>query len=243
MTGTNLYNDLLNRRVEQIIGFYAELNDISNREEFDKLMNQISLACSPNHMRPYLHFEMHGCTEGLQLNNGELLKWEELYKYFVKINEILKNQLFVSFATCYGAYIFQIIDPTKRSPMFGFIGPTDEIAVDNIEIDFYEYFNVLLSTKDFDLAIEALNNTDHPNKYVFNTSELIFNQVNQKLLNLYITPVERSNKIDELVKQAWKDSNLKDNYTKKQLRRHFSKELDNRPAFMEKVKNHFLFKG
>ncbi|MEX8549429.1 MAG: hypothetical protein V5804_17655, partial [Mucilaginibacter sp.] len=176
MTGSNLYNDLLSRRVRQMPGFHTEIHDISDKEVFDNLMNQIKIACSNNDIRPYLHFEMHGCKEGIQLSNRELLTWEKLYNYFVKINEILRNQLFVSFATCYGAYIFQVIDPLKRSPMFGFIGPSDQISADNIEIDFYGYFDVLLSTKDFDLAIEALNNTNHTNKYVFNTSELIFNE-------------------------------------------------------------------
>ncbi|MEX8548290.1 MAG: hypothetical protein V5804_11870, partial [Mucilaginibacter sp.] len=64
----------------------------------------------------------------------------------------------------------------------------------------------------------------------------------QELLKLYISPIERSNKIDELVKQACKDSNLRNKYTKKEMRRHFSKEIDGRPAVMEKAKNHFLFR-
>jgi hypothetical protein len=62
----------------------------------------------------YLHFEMHGCREGLMLNSGELLSWEELYQYFVLINSRLQNQLFVSLATCFGAYIINSVDPTKK---------------------------------------------------------------------------------------------------------------------------------
>lgn len=243
MTGKILYDDLLSRKVMQMPGFHAELINFNSLENFAQIMDSITVSCISTAMKPYLHFEAHDNKQGLVLSNLQLLSWETLYEQFVRVNEIIKNQLFVSFASCFGAYIFQIINPLRRSPLFAFIGPPNIAFISDIEADFYEYFNVLLDTKDFNLALDALNsnNDNERANYVFNSSEIIFDQVAGDMLNLYQTRPARRNKVEEMVKRAWKDPVNRSAYSKEYLRSHFAKMLDDRPKHLQNMKDYFLF--
>lgn len=242
-TGRHLHDDLLARKTSQMEGFYVELINFKTKAELGIIIKSIGQAISPGGMRPYLHFEVHGSPSGLVTSGSDLVTWNDLYQYFVTINEILQNQLFVSFATCYGAYIFQVIDPLERSPLFAFIGPPKVAYVTDLEADFFEYFDVLLDTHDFNRAIDALNQgSSEVNKYVFNSSESIFDEVVGNLLKLYQTRPARRNKIESMVKEAWKFPENRKVYSKEYLRNHFGKMLDDRPGHIQQVKDYFLFR-
>lgn len=242
-TGTNLFNDILLRRAGLMQDFHVDLVDIVNYHQLDEVLKLITDSCSPDGMRPYLHFEVHGNKAGLSLSNGDLVTWEVLYTYFVKINRILKNQLFVSLATCFGAYIFQVINPLAQSPLFAYIGPAKEILVVDLEADFSEYFDALLQTKDINIAIDALNQHNaNANKYVVNFSEMIFDQVADNFINQFKGRDTRRAKIQSMLKVAWKDHQVRKTHTKETLRHYFDHHLLQRPEHIRKMKDYFLFR-
>jgi hypothetical protein len=242
-TGTHLFQDIIERRAVQLPGFGAELADIHHRAGLEQLFKSIIAECDPKGMRPYLHFEMHGSQRGLTLRSGELASWGFLYSYFVAINEILKNQLFISLACCYGAYMFNAVNPLRRSPVFAYIGPPNEIDVGDLEVDFTAYFDTLLQKLDLDAAIDALN--DHkPNdqKYIVNSAEMIFDIVAGGLLHKYRSRAVRRARIQQLVKDAWKDHELRKRFSKEALRNRFNEEILHQPAHIELLKEYFLFR-
>jgi len=136
---------------------YELIDPLSPNHLLDTLRN-IKNAALNDGILPYIHFEVHGCKDGLEIN-GELVHWGELKKSLLSINLAVKNNLFISVASCYGAYIFKILNLKEPCPFFGFIGPENEIFEEELEVNFSAFFESLLKENSFDAAIENLNST------------------------------------------------------------------------------------
>ncbi|WP_344766085.1 hypothetical protein [Pedobacter ginsengiterrae] len=244
-TGETLFNDLIKRKVDQMNGFQANFFKLENKAAFHSCLSEIIEKVNYGLERPYLHFEVHGCKEGLVFNSGEILTWAELYQYFVLINKPLQNQLFVSLATCFGAYIINAIEPTKKSPFYAFVGPTREVSNSAVEVGFYEYFDVLLNTNDFNEAIEALNsaNPGLPVPFICKSSEEVFDQACNLFLKRHENKDFRRKRVQELIDRARKNPILKVKFSKAEMRTHFSKLLKSRYQAngIKELKKHFLF--
>jgi len=242
-TGSVLYNDLIRHRVNQMDGFSAELICVDTKPSFMAALKGIFKDTDPNESRPYLHFEIHGSKDGFELTNGESVSWEELYLSFSEINGLLRNQLFISLATCFGGYLFEIIDPSRRAPFFGFVGNTSTISSWEIEIGYYEYFDTLLQTLDLDKAIESLNLANSHSKvpYVPLVSGEIFHHVATKLKAQMKNRKLILSKRKQLEKQAKKNSKIKLQYSKSGLKDAIKKIVWNYPRQMEVLEQYFLF--
>lgn len=129
----------------------------SEKHLFDTLEEIFCIALNQQ-MFPYIHFELHGCKEGFEISN-DLILWESLKAPLLKINKVIKNNLFISVASCYGAYLFRILSLREPCPFFGYIGPEDSIYAVDLEINFSAFFQALLMESSFDAAIESLNHT------------------------------------------------------------------------------------
>lgn len=175
-TGRNLYSDSVRRRVEQL-GLQAIYYDVNSKQEFfEKLLgieNYITQGCIP-----YIHFEIHGSKEGFHMNNGDFVSWDEFSEFAIRINTLLCNQLIMSLATCYGGYMFKILDPLKRAPFLAFIAPMKSESSNDLEIDFLEYFERLLTEKDFSAALDYMFSPNARIKYFFMTSTALFEKLN-----------------------------------------------------------------
>ena len=98
---------------------YVQIN--SKKQLFEKFLS-IEKSIIEFKYLPYLHFEIHGSDDksGLFLNSNELLEWNELYESLQSINIRCKNNLFISLATCYGAYMIRAYNnPTEPCPFYG----------------------------------------------------------------------------------------------------------------------------
>ncbi len=164
---------------------------------------------------PYLHFEMHGSKnkDGLILKTGELVKWDMIYKGLQSINITSKNNLFISMASCYGAYLIKAYKKVNEPcPFYGFIGPLNNIGERDLEDSYENYFTKLLDTKDFTRAIKELkaSNIDNPNEYIFLNSDAYFDLI-----------------IDNLQKKDEKSKTFKDLYKSARNDKRFSHVSNN----------------
>src|SRR5690606_18550279 len=103
-----------------------------------------------------IHFEIHGSVNGFQLKNGDDVSWSEVADLCRVINVAIKNQLIVSLATCFGAYITLGIDVRQRSPFWGFIGPKNAIVQQDVIEDFSSLFEELMNSYDIEKALATL---------------------------------------------------------------------------------------
>lgn len=181
-TGTILYNDLLRWKAQQLDFLSARHFAIANRRELLDLLNAIHERSIEAGLHPILHFEIHGNPNGLVLAAGETIPWKEIATLLRQINIVVKNELFVSLVTCYGAYLFGEAHPGQPAPFFGFIGSWEEITEAFFPEDFYRFYDYLLSYPDLDRidfaqAIQILNGGREPITYGVYFGEQIFERV------------------------------------------------------------------
>lgn len=207
-TGTILYDDLLKRISYKIDFLKTSLIKAHNKIGFFTELEKIKILASNGNFFPLIHFEVHGCNEGLVLASKELVTWLELTNRLREINIIIRNNLFVSFATCYSAYIYGAVLPSQPSPFFAFIGTWETISEGDIMQNYYEFFETMLSIENlpkinFQAAVRKLNNGEDV-KYHFYNSEQIFDRVmddyNKNLQDKNAT----KKRIEYLIAEAYK---------------------------------------
>ena len=149
-TGEILYNDILRYKPVVNQDVYVKYYSISTRDEFKELLERIKEDIPSNHTLT-LHFETHGCIDGIGLESNELITWEELFSLLRPINIKLSNLLMVIMSMCQGAAISSHLEPNLRCPFRAFVGfEKDMKANDLLEAYsvFYESYNNMLDVSD-----------------------------------------------------------------------------------------------
>lgn len=228
-TGSILYNDFLRWQHHQLNKLSAELIEIKSKEHLIITFDQIRKKIYTNTYYPYIHFEVHGTPEGLVLNSSELVTWDELVVHLESINWSIQNNLFVSFATCYGAKIFDHIDISRTSPFFGFLAPTDEVLNNDIELGFYKYFETLFATFNGNQAIKMLNDclSAGSSRFIYQQSEQVFEMIaNRYVQKLSIDPHFKHFRTEQLYSKLKQRRELISRYTDEQLKLISSKMIE-----------------
>ena len=187
MTGTNLYNDLIRRRGEQLGYLHTELAQVTTLADLVGLLGRIKQDVYSKAHLPFLHFEIHGNERGLVLASKELVTWVELANLIREINIDTRNNVMVTTAVCFGGVAFTEIDPTKAAPFVGIIGPFAKVHQVDIEAGFHEFFDILLSKGSFDAAFEILNQHGEV-RFHFIPSLFLFDELWSKIIESLDNP-------------------------------------------------------
>jgi hypothetical protein len=206
-TGTNIYSDIIERKTWQNPDLKAELLTPKNRKEFVRSLEQIRCEVEGGEAWPFIHFEIHGSTDGLSLANGEDFTWKELYPHLKMLNLLNRNNLFVSLATCYGAHIFDVVNPLQTAPFYGYVGTWNKIGDRDLEVDFTEFFKEFLSSSSMTKAIQRLNeNTgEKDSRYTVFHAEGLFDLIYDELyMKQVMTTAGFERRVDEFFKVTMK---------------------------------------
>jgi len=202
-TGENLYNDLIRYKELSQKESFSSFYDVHSIQEFLLAIKNVEASLIEGDILT-LQIETHGCTEGIELSNGEVLKWKDFYDIIRPLNIKTGHLLFVVMAMCKSIAMLSAINPEKRAPYRAFVCTTRDVYPDEVYrgfMAFYEnYFNLL----DITQALKAIqkevkdenghspfqvltaesvyDDTFNPNRKF---SELVENQLNQ--LNIPIT--------------------------------------------------------
>lgn len=113
---------------------------VSDSETLFHLLEDLADAAKKG-VKPWVHFEMHGEVAGLKLMNGELVEWKQLTKPIRIINVNCANNLFISLATCFGAYFLNIYHRFDLpAPFYGYVGSETSLWPDALIVNFTEFF-------------------------------------------------------------------------------------------------------
>lgn len=178
-TGTNIFTDIIERKTWQNPVLKAELLAPQTRIEFVQCLEKIRCEIETGEAWPFIHFEIHGSPDGFSLANGEDFTWEELYPHLKMLNFLTRNNLFVSLATCFGAHIFNVVNPLQTAPFYGYVGSWETVGDRDLEADFTEFFKVFLSSSSMTKAIERLNQSagEATNRYTVFHAEGLFDLI------------------------------------------------------------------
>ena len=230
LTGVNLFNDLLKWKSQEIKKLQTQLIQVNSRNEFFDCIETIKNEVVNASRLPLLHFEIHGSTkkDGLVLNSGQLITWLELANRFREINILINHNLVVSFATCYGAHLYREIRPTDKAPFWGFVAPWEEVGVGDVEVSFNSFFDTLLSTLNFNEAVNKLNETNNlPYRYHFYNAEEVFEKIYDTYETVNYSPDNYNKRILGLMSKALSNINVRQTMTIPEVRRFFEDKLIN----------------
>lgn len=243
LTGEELYNDLLKWKEYQIKDFKAQLIKVDDKKDFFEKIDFIKDECTTKGQYPIIHFEIHGNADktGLVLNSGELIRWSELYHDLREINSILGNNLFITMAVCYGAYIMELIKADKPSPFWGFIGSFETIEEVDLIIRYNEFYDEFLKSFNLNTAVQRLHDSNPtiPSSYRFINSELTFKNIMSKYFKEKFTESEITKRFEDGLKQ--KNIQIRDRNEKQKCRERFKVELlKTKKDYFEKHKTTFF---
>lgn len=245
-TASDLYNDIVRWRLMNIDFVQCEQIHVFNKQQFLALLATIKTKVKSGGHSPFIHLEIHGCMEGLGLQSGELVIWEELTKSLREINILLRNNLFLSMATCYSGYIIGEILPSQPAPFFACIATWEKLSGGDIMTSFQSFFDFILSVKppqkiNMNKAVEILNGSpERPWRHHFYNSELLFEQ----LFNNYEKDLWDQRKFSQRVKKLVAGvfaSGKRIIKSKNQIRREIEERLiRDRHAYKEGFRRRFL---
>lgn len=210
-TGQLLYDDTIKRRLEQKgMDNNCEFIAPNSKDDFFRALEHIKSEVIHSNVNPIIHLELHGSKAGLQLNNSEIIRWDELQFRLIELNGISECNLFVTLASCYGGYIYTVIRPNLRTPFWGFVGPFEIVYNDEILLNFTAFYDEFLQSLDFNQAVDALNyaNPDNKSKFRFQNTEYVFNVAYQNYEAKYLTPEVVEQRLEKGLLEAKKHQEL-----------------------------------
>jgi hypothetical protein len=217
-TGTELYDDIISRRAWTDPNLATELVEVRSRGDFFNLLEHIKEETKAKKILPFIHFETHGTEEGISLNSDEVVNFSEFIPTIREINIYSGNNLFISVGACWGGKIQFETDLTKPCPFRGFIGPMDKIFPNDIVISFTSFFDELLTSHDFEKAIDRLNiyNNSGVDFHHFNSESFFDKVIDNQKKKYENNPKQNIEFIKSVAKKAWKsDPRVKEIYKTK----------------------------
>jgi hypothetical protein len=128
---------------------------------------------------PMLHFEGHGLNDesGVLLGEGDPCDWSVLKELITPLNVSMRLGLMVVFASCYGGSFARAIRTTDRAPLWGLVGPREQVTAGDIESNFAAFYREFFLKSSGAAAIAALNISTMPPRYFVTHAEIFFYRV------------------------------------------------------------------
>lgn len=110
------------------------------------------------------------------MTSGDLVEWEELYQELVPINKAIKNEFFVTWAVCHGNFFMSSAYLNPPAAFRGLVGSFETIYETDLKLRFYDFYEELFWSLNFNKAYEALAkaNPNMPNSFRCFSAEMIF---------------------------------------------------------------------
>jgi hypothetical protein len=145
-------------------------------------------------------------------------------------------------ATCGGGHLLQILTPLDPAPVWGIIGPTNDVTTGNVAEGFRAFYEVFLRGGDGIEATRALNRASSMRdwNYRFYSAELIFQEVFRLYRAQAGDPVNRKDRVDRIVANI-RRSRPVEPAEEKALRHFFDQQISEpRLAFEERKRVYFM---
>jgi len=149
---------------------------IENQKDLHTAISSITMESENNGLVPWLHLEGHGLEDecGFATADGTFCSWNVLKEIITPLNIATNLNTIIVLATCYGGSFTKSITTIDRAPVFGVIGPTREITVGEVEVDFPAFYKTFFETHTLKQAIDALNARSSRGLYYQTTATKFF---------------------------------------------------------------------
>lgn len=196
-----------------------------SREQFLKVLDRVHDDCIATGKLPLLHIECHGCPDGLQMANGELVPWHDIRQRFISINIASHLNLIVVLAACYGMHVLNLATAPDRAPFWAAIAPEKEVYAGHVQTAFGAFYAELFEELDGDAAMTALNQQDEQRVYHIFTIRRFFLQAYRQYNLATSHGKGYKNRVEDLVSQAMNDPEIKRSFGITEVRKQVKNRL------------------
>ncbi len=210
-TGFHLVNDQLahaqftNEKLEIVY------ETPTTKDDFFQVLEKIRQDIVNNQNFPMIHIDCHGSTNGLSMENGEQIEWEELRNILIEINIACMLNLVIVLASCNGAYLIKVASKLDRAPFWAIIGSDKVITAGSVEENFGAFYSEFFNTLNGDTAITALNQGHGPEdrEYYFFSAMGLFVKAYTKYHQSHCVGKSKKERIEYLLTEALKNPEIK----------------------------------
>jgi len=208
-TGKNLVDNQLANAKQQQPDLIVEFAEPITKAEFFEVLETIKNEALSG-MFPMIHFECHGCEDGLGTASGELIEWDELREILIEINFSCKLNLMIVIAACNGAHLIKVSTKLDAAPFLAIIGPEVEVTAGHIKDNFGRFYESFFTDLDGDKAIGILNQqADHSDRtYHFLSAAGLFSRAYRSYYRSHCVGKGKQQRIEFLVTEAMKNPDV-----------------------------------
>jgi hypothetical protein len=211
-------------------------------QELIQLLEKIHDEVQTEGLYPIIHFECHGCQDGLCMANNEFVTWDELRKILIDINQACKLNLMIVLAACNGAHLIKVATKMDRAPFWAIIGPEVEVTAGDIEKDFGEFYKIFFDKLDGDAAVDAINQgVARPDrKYHFLSVTGIFIRAYTRYYNNHCIGKGKRKRREDLLTQAMQNPEVQKrgiNWARRKVKEGLAGDAEH----FNKMKDRFFF--
>jgi len=126
----------------------------------------------PN-MIPILHISSHGSSDGVQLSNGELIRWEELRELLKPVNKALKGGLLLCMSSCegYSGCRMAMFPEDPEHPFFAIVGNSSKPSWSETAIAYATFYHLIAKGEFITTAVDAMRVASGNNDFFVITAE------------------------------------------------------------------------
>lgn len=209
-TGKNLFDNQLDKAKQVQQNLVVKFSEpITKAELFDVLEEIRKEAVSG--IYPMIHFECHGCEDGLGTASGELVEWDEIRETLIEINRSTKLNLMIVIAACNGAHLIKVSTKLDAAPFWAIIGPEVEVTAGHIQDNFGRFYESFFSDLDGDKAINILNEgAAHSDRiYHFLSAAGLYTRAYRTYYKSHCVGKGKKERVEQLVSEAMKNPNVR----------------------------------
>ncbi len=241
-TGQNLVDNHLAQAKLRQPDLKVAFEQPDTKERLWRLLEAIRDQARGDGLYPMIHFECHGCPDGLGVASGEMVTWNDLRTTLIEINHACRLNLVIVLAACNGAHLIKVATKLDRAPFWAIIGPEVEVTAGAVERDFGAFYSTFFETLDGDAAIAALNRgvTDSSRQYHFLSAAGLFVRAYSRYYNDHCVGKGRRKRVEELVTRALEKTEVRRRGVK-WTRQRVKEGLKNEEQRFDKMKDRFFF--
>ena len=178
-TGLQLFDDLEFVKVRNSSKLETEFKSVSNKSDFLFCIDELITSVELKGVYPVLHIDAHGNKGGVNFSEDGHIEWYELLEKLSKLNILMRGNLLVVLASCYGARIIHHISTVSRAPFWGVIAPHEKTYSENVYTGLNNFYNAICSGSTSSEIISALNASRSCSDLKLFTAELLFVKATQ----------------------------------------------------------------
>lgn len=204
-------------------GLFCEKIRCETKNDLINVFNKIKERIRDKGEISYIHIEGHGSKEGVELLDGLVMPWSEIFEHFREINILCKNNLFFSSGACQSAYAFKAATITKPSPIFGMLAPEQKVQAGGVLDGYIAFYKSLIRNESLNDAFNAFTDATNGKQYALIFSQLLFKKAAYKYLKEHCMGKGRRERLENVLTQAVNTTDIEVRKARKLLKKELSK--------------------